>query len=63
MVKTPLTLHLAAPPHGSLTPAEAPLIDAEKLFRQLRPPLIMTRRPQAILEEAGIGAGRADHLR
>jgi hypothetical protein len=27
----------AAPPHGSLTPADAPLIDAEKLFRQPGP--------------------------
>jgi hypothetical protein len=31
-------LHPAATPLGSLTPAEAPLIDAEKLFRQPRPP-------------------------
>ena len=29
---------LAAIKGGSLTPAEAPLIDAEKLFRQPRPP-------------------------
>ena len=26
-------LHAAAPPRGSLTPAEAPLIEAGKLFR------------------------------
>ena len=32
-------LHPAAAPLGSLTPAEAPLIDAENLFRQPRPPL------------------------
>ena len=31
-------LHPAALPHGSLTPAEAPLIDAENLFRQPGPP-------------------------
>ena len=33
----PRLLHSAAPPHGSLTPADAPLIDAEKLFRQPGP--------------------------
>src|SRR3984893_6969593 len=32
-------LHPAATPLGSLTPAEAPLIDAENLFRQPGPPL------------------------
>ena len=32
-------LHAAAPPLGSLTPAEAPLIEAEKLFRQPAPAL------------------------
>ena len=32
-------LHPAAPPLGSLTPAEAPLIDAEKLFRRPGPAL------------------------
>jgi hypothetical protein len=31
-------LHPAANPHGSLTPADAPLIDAENLFRQPGPP-------------------------
>ena len=38
--KTPRSslLHPAATPLGSLTPAEAPLIDAEKLFRQPGPP-------------------------
>src|SRR5208282_115788 len=30
-------LHPAAPPLGSVTPAEPPLIDAEKLFRQPGP--------------------------
>lgn len=33
---TPLPL-----PHGSLTPAEAPLIEAENLFRQPGPPQTM----------------------
>jgi len=33
-------LHPAATPLGSLTPAEAPLIDAENLFRQPGPPLV-----------------------
>src|SRR6202043_1376179 len=33
-------LHPAATPLGSLTPAEAPLIDAENLFRQPGPPLL-----------------------
>src|SRR5258707_14784 len=32
----------AAPPHGSLTPADAPLIDAERLFKQPGPPLCST---------------------
>jgi hypothetical protein len=32
----------AATPLGSLTPADAPLIDAENLFRQLGPPLPCT---------------------
>src|SRR5258706_39065 len=31
----------AAPPHGSLTPADAPLIDAERLFKQPGPPLCL----------------------
>ena len=31
-------LHPAANPDGSLTPADAPLIDAEKKFRQPGPP-------------------------
>jgi hypothetical protein len=32
-------LQTVAPPLGSLTPADRPLIDAEKLFRQPGPPL------------------------
>src|SRR6516162_1340255 len=36
-------LQLAAFPRGGLTPAEAPLIDAEILFRQPQPPKTMTR--------------------
>src|SRR5580704_14139815 len=35
-------LHPAATPLGSLTLAEAPLIDAENLFRQPGPPLTKT---------------------
>jgi putative transposase len=35
----PSLLHAAASPLGSLTPADAPLIDAENLFRQPGPPL------------------------
>jgi len=31
-------IQLAALPRGGLTPAEAPLIDAEILFRQPQPP-------------------------
>jgi hypothetical protein len=42
-------LHHAAPPHGSLTPADAPLIDAENLFRQSGPPLrALPRRPYSL---------------
>ena len=37
-------LHPAASPPGSLTPAEAPLIDAENLFRQPGPALSTHRR-------------------
>src|SRR6516162_8028808 len=39
-------LQLAAFPRGGLTPAEAPLIDAEILFRQPQPP--KTQRPKLI---------------
>ena len=41
----------AATPLGSLTPAEAPLIDAEKLFRQTGPPQILICR--GILQNGG----------
>ena len=37
-------LHAAASPLGSLTPAEAPLIEAEKLFRQPAPALFCVPR-------------------
>jgi hypothetical protein len=40
----PARLHLAAFPGGGLTPAAAPLIDAEILFRQLEPPYTNVRR-------------------
>ncbi len=37
---TPDQAYLPPPPLGSLNPAEAPLIDAKKLFRQSDPPQI-----------------------
>jgi hypothetical protein len=44
-------LHPAAPPLGSLTPADAPLIDAEILFRQPEPPLLQPVSPWRALVE------------
>ena len=43
--------HPAANPHGSLTPADAPLIDAENLLRQPDPPQTMLGRGLAHLYE------------
>ena len=61
-------LHPAAHPHGSLTPADAPLIDAEKLFRQPGPSqsharpfdwLTATNRVTAIIAERIIALAEA----
>jgi hypothetical protein len=42
-----------APPHGSLTPAELPLIDAEKLFRQ--PGHLDSLPPDGCMSRPGLG--------
>ncbi len=43
----------AASPLGSLTPAEAPLIEAEKLFRQPAPALSMVRHAKTLQSVRG----------